>query len=164
MSAIKLEILPATDETESLRDIPSPDSTLRVKPSRKKTDPSSKWKCLACNKHFSDKYCLEKHHKICKGDVKNPPAGSPKASNEFNAYFPSTAAVTKKQRRRHFCALCPKCFCEKRYLVYHIKTYHPTVEVDSTGPSSTVKKLLQCPGQLTDLIIIFSFISYITCG
>jgi len=122
-------------------------ATLRVKSSRKRPDASSEWKCLACKKLFSSKYCLRVHKKKCIGNVLNPP-GSVNSSNKVNANFPS---ITVPKRQRHTCPECSKSYAEKRYLVYHIKSYHPTVEADTIcriPRGLTIKKVLRCPGQL----------------
>jgi len=102
-------------------------STIRVKPSRKIPDSSSVWKCLLCNKPYSDKYCLKKHSKKCIGTVQNAPA--------------------KVQSRRHSCSICEKSFVNKHFFVFHIKSYHPSFDIDSFG-TPRFHRVLKCPGQL----------------
>jgi len=134
-------------------------STMRVKPSRKKTE-SSAWKCLQCDRHYSDQYCLEKHSKKCVGKVVKAPVGGVNigecsSSNITSLHssngISSTTRVRKGQSRRHSCLICEKSFANKQDLVYHIKSYHPSIDADAICPPR-FKKVLQCPGELLRLL------------
>jgi len=140
-------------------------STIRVKPSRKTPDTSSKWKCLHCNKHFSDKYCLVRHSKKCIGNVENPPVSDNRpivrysqniitslhSINQVNSTV-RTPEVTNVRIRRHSCSICQKSYAHKSDFVYHTKSYHPEVHVDTICRRSRPMrhtKLSSCPGEMT---------------
>jgi len=122
-----VDLMPATEAV-------GVSSTIRVIPHRITPDSSSVWKCLQCNKPFSDKYCLEKHNKKCIGNVENAPV------NEVSK-------ISVKTVRRYSCSTCQRSFANKHYLVYHIKSYHPSINVDAFGPPR-IHKVLKCPGEL----------------
>jgi len=92
--------------------------TLRVKSSRKRADASSEWKCLPCKKHFSSKYRLRVHNEQCIRNVLNP-RGSVNSSN--------------KVKEKHTCPECSKSYVGKKFLEYHIKSFHPTVTAVEVG-------------------------------
>jgi len=132
------DVLPATAEVPS---------TLRVKESRKTPDSSSVWKCLRCNKHYSDKYCLQRHNRKCIGHVEIAPGTvnilernpsniitSLHSSNGVSTIFCKTGVRNVPSRRS--CLICEKSFATKHNLVYHIKCYHPSIDVDSICPPS----------------------------
>jgi len=144
MSSAQYTVSPATAA--------EPPSTLRVKQSRKKPDTSSQWKCLQCCKHFSNKYILGKHNKKCSRTTKNSPVNdrSSQSSNIQNKACPTTTvANVLKPRPRHSCSACDKSFVDKSDLVYHIKSYHPSIDVDAVCPMRKKSKNLVCPGKQT---------------
>jgi len=150
MSSAKSTVLSAADA--------EPPSTLRVKPMRKKPDASSGWKCLHCCKPFSSKYIVERHSKKCSETIKKPCVdvnlecklyiGSSLSSNVLNKTGPTTkVAKVRKPKPRHLCAACEKSFGQKHDLVYHIKTYHPSLDVEAVCPVRKKNKNLKCPGK-----------------
>jgi len=160
MSSVNSSVLPATSAAE-------PPSTLRVKPSRKKPDASSGLKCLHCPKYFSTKYVLETHNRKCGGNVQNPSVNvnprikpyikSSISSNALNESGPTTTCTVgtsadglRQRRPRHPCSVCDKSFANKVDLVYHIKSYHTSVDVDTVCPFKPKTRYngLVCPGQL----------------
>jgi len=123
-----------------------PPGALRIKPSRNKQDASSEWKCLQCNKNFSRKSALKVHNRKSCRKVQN---SSGSVNGCLRLLTTPTAENARRPRKpRHPCTVCEKSFANKLDLVYHIRSYHPSVDVETVCPikSTKHKNFLVCPG------------------
>jgi len=116
-------------------------STVSAAQQRKKPNASSVWKCSRCNKHFCNKFVLERHISKCNMSL----------SLQFD--------IVRSNAERIVCLLCQKTFSHKCNLVYHVKRCHSSVDVNTICP--TRHKRVSCPGELNFSICRYSNFEYL---